>query len=78
MGNAWIPSLEEIERMPAGDRGPRLRALMQRHRDALAAVSPLANDTASRQQRTRHAQALASLEHFARVLGVEACLKRRD
>ena len=67
--------MEDIQRMPAGDSGPRLRALMQRHRDALAAVSPLATDTASRHQRTRHAQALAGLEHLARALGLEACLK---
>ena len=75
MGNAWIPSLDDLQRMPAGDRGPRLRALMQRHRDALAAINPSANDTASRQLRTRHAQALASLEHYACALGLEACLK---
>ena len=75
MGNAWIPSLEDIQRMPAGDRGPRLRALIQRHRDALAAVDPSTNGAASRQQRTRHAQALASLEHYVHVLGLEACLK---
>jgi hypothetical protein len=66
-----LPSYADIMRMPAGDREPRLRALIQQHRSALAAIDPEAKDRAFRYRRTGHVGALLSLDELVRVLGME-------
>lgn len=52
----------DFMRMPPGDRGPRLRALAQHHRDAMAGLN--ANDPKAQ----RHAKAIAKIEHVIRLV----------
>jgi hypothetical protein len=66
-----LPSLTDIMRMPAGDRELRLRALIQRHRNALAAIEPGMKDRASQYRRTGHTRALAILNELAQHLSVK-------
>jgi hypothetical protein len=75
MKHPWLPSPDDIMRMPAGDRVPRLLSLVRHHRDALATIQPKANDRASRYSRTRHTRDLANVESLVQSLGLEACLK---
>ena len=71
MSDFRLPSYADLMRMPAGDREPRLRALIQQHRSALAAIDPKAKDRASRYRRTGHAGALLSLDELVRALGMK-------
>ena len=71
MSDFRLPNLADMKRMPAGDRVPRLRALRERHRNALAKIDPLAKDRASQYRRTTHSGALVKLKKLAIALGEE-------
>ena len=35
-----VPSVFDLQRMPAGDRGPHLRTLIRRHQDRMEGAAP--------------------------------------
>lgn len=70
-----IPSPDDIERMPAGDRGPRLRALIQHHRDALVVLGLGDQGSGFQNRFIQHTRAIAGITKLAKSLGLEACLK---
>lgn len=57
-----IPEVAELERMPAGERGPRLLALVAFYRSRL--------DTAAPRVRTRHLNRIRQAQAVARLVGI--------
>lgn len=57
-------------RLPAGDREPQIRYLIERERTEFGAIESEAGDPITRQRRTRRTRNLAKLEHVARALGI--------
>jgi hypothetical protein len=65
-----IPQIQTLILMPPRERGPCLRALLERHRDALAGLD--LNQHNARRAQSRYIMAIAKIEHMARVLGIES------
>lgn len=65
-----VPSVAEMLRLPAGDRGPRLRSLEQHCRASLAAMDAGPSEPTAKAWRTRYTRNLAKLAHVAQALGL--------
>lgn len=57
-----IPSVEELELLPSGDRGPRLRALIAFYEERIAGAAP--------RVRTRHLNRIRQAQVVARLAGI--------
>lgn len=66
-----IPSVYQLQRMPAGDRAPLLRFMAQHQRAALAALDDEPAGKVTSGRRTRRTRNLAKLRHIARAIDVE-------
>lgn len=63
-----IPSVVELQRMPAGERGPRLRALAAFYGERLAVAEARASYSRQQSNITSHRRTLGKIEHAAHTL----------
>ncbi|MCJ2128675.1 hypothetical protein [Methylobacterium sp. E-045] len=66
-----IPSAADLMRLPAGDREPRIRYLIERERTELVAIEGEAGDPITSQRRTLRTRNIAKLRHVATTIGFE-------
>lgn len=62
-----VPSLAELQRMPAGDRLPRLRALTAHFTARLAVLEARASYSHQQSNITSYRRTLAKIEHITRL-----------
>lgn len=68
-----LPSLAELQRMPAGERLPRLRALADFYGERLAVAEARAPYSHQQGNITSHRRTLAKIEHAVRCVYGAAC-----